>query len=128
MKLFPRPAAPVPGIFGSEENFINSRAAVLMRSEGIWLFGNAVPVSGSRIAGRPLKFPLFRAAVGMAEMTVVDWRRRSPSKLPKKKSLFLRIGPPNDPPNSFRLKAGLGRLVAKKFLAESTRFRLNANR
>ena len=99
-----------------------------MRSAGIWLLAKDVPVWGSRMGDKPAKLPAFSAAVGIAEMTVVEARRRSPSKDPKKNSLSLTMGPPAEPPNSLRLKGGLGKLVAKKFFADSARLRLKANR
>src|SRR5437867_3322633 len=99
-----------------------------MCSVGIWLLGNGAPVSGSRMAGSPAKLPALSAAVGIAETVVVEARRRSPSNEPKKNSLSLTTGPPAEPPNSLRLNVGLGKLVAKKFLAESARLRLNASR
>src|SRR6266851_9946238 len=118
MKFVPSPAAPLLGMLGSDEYFNNAAATGLIRSAGIWLFVNATPVTGSFSGASPRKSPLFRAAVGMAEMTVVDAIRRNPSKLPKKNSLFFRIGPPTAPPYSLRLNGGFGNPVAKKFLAE----------
>ena len=58
--------------------------------------------------------------------TGAEVTRRNPSKVPKKNSLSFRIGPPSEPPYSLRLNGGLGRLVAKKFLAASARLRLNS--
>src|SRR5438445_9102690 len=98
----------------------------LIRVEGIWLPPTGALVSGSRTAASPAKFPDLIAALGWAVTTGVEVTRRSPSNVPKKKSLFFRIGPPREAPYSLRLNAGLGRLVAKKLLAASTRLRLNS--
>src|SRR5262245_39762914 len=90
-----------------------------IRLAGIWLFGNGEPDSGSIIVDRPVKLPARIAAVGMNKVYVVGRRSRSPSKPPKKKVLFLMIGPPIMAPNSLRLNGGLVR--AKKFRAVNSR-------
>jgi hypothetical protein len=79
VKLLPRPAGAVVGVFGSEAKLSSSRATGLMRSAGMRFPGNGRPVNGSRMGGSPLKSPPFSAGVGIAVTLVVVTRRRSPS-------------------------------------------------
>src|SRR3984957_2728950 len=73
-----------------------------------------------------LKSPLRIAWGGTKPVKVMPlrWYFCSPSR--KKKVLFLRIGPPREPPNWFRLN--FSGEVAKKLLASSEVLRRNSKR
>src|SRR5688572_9561328 len=116
-KLLIVPAGPVPGRFGSGRNFKSATERESMREVGMRLFGNGNPVRGSLISGRPAKSPSRWAAVATERVLTRGNLSRSPSKFPKKNVCCRRIGPPNEKPNSLRLKGGLGTDVAKAFLA-----------
>src|SRR4026209_68075 len=107
---------PDPGVtFGVGYSFKNAWPAGLMRLAGLGFPGNAAPVSGSTGAGDeqppmlgPLKSPLRSASVGTNAARAVPRCSCFHSALPKKCSLSFMIGPPIDPPKSWRLNSSLG--------------------
>ena len=107
---------PADGVtFGEGYSLRYAWPAGLSRSAGIWLPGNGAPVSGSfGIAGEqpsirgPLKSPLRSASVGTNAVRAVPRSSMFHSSEPKKNSLSLMNGPPNDPPKSLRFNSSFG--------------------
>src|SRR5206468_7550925 len=69
--------------------------------------------------------PWRAATLGTGSTSVRPRCSRSPSNAPKKKVLFLTIGPPSDPPYWFRLKGGLS--TSKKLVESSPELRQYSN-
>src|ERR1700722_2646665 len=72
----------------------------------------------------PVKSPVRCASVGTKPVKVMPWRWDFCSPSTKKKVLFLKMGPPTDPPNWFRLN--FSAVGAKKVLASRDLLRRNS--
>ena len=101
---------------GSGNRFMSCADTGSNRSDGIVLFGNGCPVSGSRTVVD--RMPWRSSAVGTTVWRVTPCVRRVPSASPKKNAFPRTIGPPRLPPKSFWRWSGLGapwRIEKKSF-------------
>src|SRR5215831_19520895 len=111
--------------FGNGKRYLSALSERVEICEiGIWLFGNGVPLRSRAILGRYAeRSPLRRASDGTFSTSTVSRGNRSPSKVAKKKVLFLPLyslgmttGPLIDPPKSFMISLGT---VALKVFEEA---------
>src|SRR5712692_2061652 len=98
----------LPGEFGLIIHGKKNFDAPEIRSSGILFPGKGWPVRGSLIVGSPEKSPVSIAGETVNSLYILDRIVRVPSKLPKKKVLFLPLyrcgihtGPPPARPNWF---------------------------
>src|SRR5215813_7239684 len=101
--------------FGSGKRYLSALSESVEICEiGIWSFGNGVPLRSRTTFGRYTeRSPLRRASEGTFCTRTVSRGNRRPSKVAKKKVLFLPLyslgittGPLIDPPKSFMISLG----------------------